>query len=83
MIRGLYTVRDEASQLFVGVQMNETDDVAMRGFDYALSSNQMMAFRPEDFSLWLIGHFDDVKGVIEASDPKLLKRGVKRGGNKK
>lgn len=79
MIRGLYTVRDEASQLFVGTQMNETDDVAMRGFDYALSSNQMMSFRPSDFSLWLIGHFDDVKGVIESCDPKLLKRGVKSG----
>lgn len=79
MIRGVYSVRDEASGLYMGLQLNETDEVASRSFDFALDSNQLMQFRPDDFSLWRVGYWDDVKGAIEICDPYLMKRGVKRG----
>lgn len=79
MIRGVFSVRDEASGLYMGLQLNETDEVALRSFDFALDSNQLMQFRPDDFSLWRVGYWDDVKGIIEPCDPYLMKRGVKRG----
>lgn len=78
MIRGVYTVRDEASALFMAIQLNENNDVAIRSFDYAMQSNDLMAFRPQDFSLWYIGDYDDTTGVITSKDPVCLKRGVKR-----
>lgn len=79
MIRGIYTVRDEASTLYMSLMVNDTDDVALRGFDYALSSNEMMKFKPQDYSLWRVGSFDDVTGILSSETPKCLKRGVKRG----
>ena len=79
MIKGIYTIRDEASQLYMSLQTNETEQLAIRNFDYALQSNEMMKFQPQDFSLWCIGSYDDVTGVITAQNPKVIKRGVKRG----
>lgn len=79
MIHGIYTVRDEASTLYMSLQVNDNHDVAMRSFDFAMQSNDLMRFRPEDFSLWYLGDYDDVTGLITAKDPTLIKRGVKRG----
>lgn len=79
MIYGVYTVRDEASGLFMAVQTNDNNDVALRSFDYAMQSNDLMKFRPEDFSLWYIGDYDNTTGVLTSKDPMILKRGVKRG----
>lgn len=79
MVRGIYTVRDEASGLFMQLQVNDNNDVAIRSFDFAMQSNELMRFRPEDFSLWYLGNYDDVSGVLDAKDPQILKRGVKRG----
>lgn len=79
MIRGIYTVRDESSTLFMSLQLNENDATAIRSFDYALASNDLMRFSPETFSLWKVGLYDDTTGVIDACDPVCVKRGVKRG----
>lgn len=79
MIRGIYTVRDEASGLFMGLQLNENNDVAIRSFDYAMSHNDMMAFRPTDYSLWCLGDYDDTTGIINSKNPMMIKRGVKNG----
>ena len=80
MIKGLYTVRDEASGLFMELQCNANHDVAIRNFDYAMLKNDMMAFHPEDFSLWYIGDYDDTTGIITAKNPQILKRGAKKSG---
>lgn len=79
MIRGVYTIRDEASSLFMTLQVNDNNDVAMRNFDYAMQTNDIMKFSPSDFSLWYVGDYDDTTGIITSKDPLLLKRGVKRG----
>lgn len=79
MIRGVYTIRDEASGLFMGMQLNDNNDVAIRNFDYAMSHNDMMAFRPTDYSLWYLGDYDDTTGVIDSKNPMMIKRGVKNG----
>ena len=79
MIRSIYTVRDEASGLFMGLQLNDNNDVAIRSFDYAMSHNDMMAFRPTDYSLWCLGEYDDTTGIIVSKNPMMIKRGVKNG----
>lgn len=79
MIRGIYTIRDEASATYMALQLNENNDVAIRNFDYAMVNNEMMKFSPSDFSLWYIGDYDDETGLIEAKNPLKLKVGVKRG----
>lgn len=78
-MRGVYTVRDEASGLFMQLQTNDNNDVAIRSFDFAMQSNELMRFRPEDFSLWYLGDYDDVTGILVSKDPMIIKRGVKRG----
>ena len=79
MIRGIYTIRDEASCLFMGLQINDNNDVAIRNFDFAMAKNDMMAWKPEDYSLWYLGDYDDVTGVIDSKNPQMIKRGVKHG----
>lgn len=54
MIRGMYTIRDEASQLYMTPTTSPTNEVAIRDFDYAVKSNDLMRFKPTDFSLWKI-----------------------------
>lgn len=79
---GIYTVRDEPSQAYMALQLHDNDDLAIRAFDFAMQSNEMMKFRPEDFSLWFVGCYDSTTGVIEGRAPKIIKRGVKRNGRK-
>lgn len=80
MIRYVYSVRDEVSTLYMGLQLELNDAVACRNFDYALSRNEMMSYRPEDYSLWLLGSYDDTTGIITPCPPKIIKRGVLRRG---
>lgn len=82
MIFGVYTVRDEPSQNFMQLQLHDNDELAIRGFDFAMQSNEMMKFKPEDFSLWYLGNYDSVTGILEPQNPRVIKRGVKRGSRK-
>lgn len=79
MILEIYSIRDEASGLYVGIQTDQTELTAIRNFDYALSSNELMRFRAEDYSLWRVGRWDNQTGVLDACDPVIVKRGVKSG----
>ena len=80
MKHGIYTVRDEPSEAFMALQLHQFDDLAIRAFDFAMSTNDLMKFRPEDFSLWYLGVYDDQTGLIDPASPKVIKRGVKRSG---
>lgn len=82
MIRGIYTVRDEASTLYMALQLAENNDVAIRNFDYAMEHNDMMGFRPEDFSLWYLGEYDDTTAIINPVPPQIIKRGAKKGAKR-
>lgn len=80
MIRGIYTVRDEASQVHMALQLNMFDEEAVRSFDFAMENNDMMKFKPNDFSLWYLGEYDDQTAIIKPVSPRLIKRGVKKNG---
>lgn len=82
MTRGVYTIRDEASALYMALQLNENNDVAIRNFDFAMAKNDMMNFRPEDFSLWYIGEYDDTTAIINPVPPQIIKRGAKKGAKR-
>lgn len=83
MIHGIYTVRDEASQAFMALQLNDGDTSAIRSFDYAMTETPIMKFKPSDFSLWYLGTYDDKTGIIEPVPPKKIKQGVKQDGRKR
>lgn len=74
----LYSVRDEAAAVFTDPQIAPFDEVAIRNFDYAALKNDIMNFRPEDFSLWIVGHFDSDNGVITPLGPMKIKHGMRK-----
>lgn len=67
----IYSVRDinmGFNQPFADVN----DDVAKRGFAYAVNSTDMMGFRPGDFDLYCLGEFDTNTGDIDCCIPTLI-----------
>lgn len=80
MIKRVYTIRDEASGLFMDLQVNLNNEMAIRNFDFAMAKNEMMNFHSQDFSLWYIGDYDDTTGILHSVDPQCIKRGVKKSG---
>lgn len=78
MIYKVYCMHDDAAGIFLQPNSEATDDVAIRNFDYACAKNEVMAFRPSDFSLWCIGEFDDQKGTLQYFDPQKIKQATKR-----
>lgn len=67
----LYSVRD------VNVGFNQpfadkNDEVATRGFAYAVNNSDIMGFAPKDFDLYLLGSFDEKTGEIKPVFPSIL-----------
>ena len=75
---GIYAMHDDASGIFLAPSFESSDDVAIRNFDFAMVKNEMMAFKPSDFSIYYLGEFDNETGVIDSANPRMLKRGSKR-----
>lgn len=49
------------------------DETAVRSFGHACKSpDSLMASYPEDYSLYRLGEFDDVSGVILSEKPEFL-----------
>lgn len=70
----LYSVRD------INVGFNQpfcekNDDVAQRGFAYAINNNDIMGFRPSDFDLYCVGSFSLDSGMVEPCIPRLIVHG--------
>lgn len=66
MIVRYYALRD-AKVSFMNLQPFANDEAAMRNFRNALtdSTPNIVNRNPEDYSLYYIGDFDDVKGTFE------------------
>lgn len=79
MKQGLYAIHDDAAAIFLPPDLATFDEVAIRNFDFAMQKNEMMNFRPADFSLWYVGTFDTETGVMEKCDPRKIKQGSKKG----
>ena len=71
----IFCMRDEAAAAFLTPQVDQTDESAIRNFQYALAQNGLMSFKKSDFSLWCLGTFDNKTGIISPAQPRLLVRG--------
>lgn len=75
MIRPMYAVRDLKS-CWLTPSIDDNDQVARRGFVYAVSHNDIMGFVPEHFSLYKIGAYDlDTGHLLPLEVPELIIEG--------
>lgn len=71
MVMQIYSVRD-VNVGFNSPFVETNDDVAIRGFSYAVNNSDIMGFAPKDFDLYCIGSFDTANGMIECTYPPIL-----------
>lgn len=65
MIHLSFTVLDKVAQVYGAPFHSKSKALALRDFAHACRDNQSALYRsPEDFSLWLIGSYDDETGII-------------------
>jgi len=77
MIRSLYSVRDLKAQTFCNPFASLNDATARRDFARAVNDpNSQLCQNPEDFSLALVGTFDDESGEIHATGPVFLNNAI-------
>lgn len=67
----LYGVFDKVANFFVDIRLCANDNLASRDFysRVRLNPNSPLALCPTDFSLKLLGEFDETTGVIKSYDP--------------
>lgn len=68
MIKSLYAIRDCKSG-FLSPMIDDTDDSALRNFEYACKNNNIMNFAPQDFELYKIGSYDTDSGILSPIEP--------------
>lgn len=63
---------DQASQAFMSPFVVPSEGVAIRSFMDAINNSQQandLSAHPEDFDLYVIGHFNASTGLVTAIDP--------------
>lgn len=69
----VYSIKDEKSLSFNTPFFCVSDGVAVRQFTDLVNDEKSLVYKhPEDFSLWLVGVFDDQKGIFEPTERKHL-----------
>lgn len=75
------SVRDSIADRYLGFQLIESEEVAIRSFKMALSEandkrSGLFFFYPGDFDLYLLGEFDDESAAFNLLDtPRCLYHG--------
>lgn len=65
MTYGVYSIFDSAAGVFTAPTIDISDSSAVRAFQQALAnSGSIMNFKPDDFSLYQIGHFEVESGSL-------------------
>lgn len=73
MLLKLYGVRDEKAEAFRDMRFYQTDGIASRQFsDAAMDPKTYINKHPQDYSLYLLGEFDDETGLVRAISPSRL-----------
>lgn len=77
MIHYIFSVHDAKAELFNPAFYFPTQGMAIRAFTEQVNSPDagMLYRHPEDFSLWILGTFDDSNGHLSTSDdtyPKMI-----------
>lgn len=69
MILSVYAVRDIHTG-FLSPTVDQNDETAKRNFAFMINNNPgVIAFRPADFDLYLIGSFDSENGLMVPLSP--------------
>lgn len=72
MIFGIYAMKDRLTG-FLQPTLEQNDSCAVRNFQTALQqSKDVMKVFPSDFSLYTIGTYDTISGVICSCDPRFI-----------
>lgn len=73
MILRVFAVRDVKTEVYSSPMFFVTNGVALRSFaDEVQNAKSELARHAEDFSLWLIGSYDDQKGALMPLDLPVL-----------
>lgn len=65
MIVKLFAVYDDCSRVYDGPVPAQTEELAMRNFkDMLMNPNSVISKHPENFSLWIVGNWDDSTGEV-------------------
>lgn len=72
---GIYCVRDNVNG-FVQPTFDVYEANQVRQFTYAVNQPGMMNFKPEDFSLYVVGSYDSDTGIVESCEPRLIVHAV-------
>jgi len=77
MKSNIYALYDSKAEVYLRPFFVTTDALALRGFeDLVNSGDDQPAKTPEDFTLFRIGMWTDVKGVIQGITPAALANGM-------
>lgn len=68
MIKKLYSINDKLTG-YLSPMIDIDDFTATRNFEFACKNNDMMNFRPSDYSLYSIGEFNSDSGELIANIP--------------
>lgn len=72
MIFGLYSIKDDLTG-FKGISIEDNDPVALRNFDYAVHSTEIIKLNARNYGLYKLGTYDTESGIISSFDsPKLI-----------
>lgn len=76
MIKKLYAVFDKVALVYGNPFLSVNDGLAIRSFHHACKDpNTDLHQNPIDFSLMLIGSYDDETGVITSQNPAVIANG--------
>lgn len=73
----MYSIHDQKAKAFMQPFFMSTDGQAIRAFTDNINSSEssMITAHPEDFTLYLLGTFDDQNGLLEGDVPVSLGNG--------
>lgn len=78
MQSGLYAILDTKSGFYGSLMTFKNDATALRAFQEMLLSgdkNSMLALYPTDYTLFLVGYYDQETGIIQPTQPQLVDTG--------
>lgn len=72
MINNLYAIKDKKAEIYADLFQLPNNAIALRKFSEACADEKSDLHKyPEDFALYLIGKYDNVKGTIGGPEEPL------------
>lgn len=75
MVQVLTGIKDEAANLFMGIEQHPTTAVAIRSFANVVQNEKAIIVKknPKDFKLYFLGNFDTETGkIIGREKPEII-----------